>query len=260
MRSAVLFKMFVVVPLLPILIAWTLWGVDEWPVIVVVGLLLYYPIHQLGQAIGYHKLFSHRAFVAKPWYPYVACFFASIAFYGDPLSAAMIHRIHHKNSDTDKDPHSPLHGRLHAYVGWMATYKPQTVDARGISDLLRDFPWMVTFRKYEWMLPWAFHVTLYAISPLASCAVLIACLLSIHNALAVNAFSHNPHSPDSEKAFNSLFLARWVNPIFLHECHHTNGSLVDYSAHGVTDYWAIFIRRFLAQPTSESVRDKGSLP
>jgi stearoyl-CoA desaturase (delta-9 desaturase) len=251
MRSAVLLKMFVAVPLLPVLIAWTLWGTDEWPLVLAAGVLLYYPVQQLGQAIGYHKLFAHRAFVAKPWYPYVACFFASIAFYGDPLSAAMIHRIHHRYSDTDKDPHSPLHGRLHAYIGWMATYKPNTADARCIADLLRDFPWMVTFRKYEWLLPWVFHGALYALSPLVSCAVLIACLLSIHNALAVNAFSHNPNTSDSDKAVDAPHLARWVNPIFLHRHHHKHGSLVDYSAHGVTDYWAKFIHRFLAKPSTK---------
>tara|TARA_R110000772_G_scaffold68444_1_gene151656 strand:+ start:414 stop:1169 length:756 start_codon:yes stop_codon:yes gene_type:complete len=250
MRAAVLLKMFVAVPLLPFFLLWALWGAAEWPLVVAAGILLYYPVQQLGQATGYHKLFAHRAFVARSWYPYVACFFGSIAFYGDPLSAAMIHRIHHRYADTSKDPHSPSHGRLHAYIGWMATYKPNTSDARCITDLLRDYPWMVSFRRYEWMLPWVFHGALFAIAPLVSCAVLIACLLSIHNALIVNAFSHNPNLGSEDKAVNSLWMARWVNPIFLHKHHHTHGSAVDYSAQGVTDYWAKFINRFIALPST----------
>lgn len=241
MRSAVLLKMFVAVPLLPLLVVWTLWGYDYWPMVVLAGVLLYYPIQQLGQAIGYHKLLAHRAFKPKAWYPYVATFVASIAFYGDPLSAVMIHRIHHRYSDTDKDPHSPLHGRFHAYLGWMRTYTPDVKDARCVVDLIRDYPWMVTFRRFEWMVPWVFHATLYWISPIASSAVLIACLLSIHNALAVNAFSHNTKG----EALDVPWLARWVNPIFLHKHHHDNGRLLDYSHMGVTDYWARLITRFL---------------
>jgi hypothetical protein len=130
----------------------------------------------------------------------------------------------------------------------MRTYTPEVRDARCIADLMRDYPWMVTFRRYEWALPWVFHTALFLLAPEISCAVLIACLLSIHNALAVNAFSHNPALSNSDKSIDSLFLARWINPIFLHKHHHTHGSLVDYSHAGVKDYWAVLIRRFLSVP------------
>lgn len=247
MRNAVLLKMFVAVPLLPLLVVWTLWGYAYWPLVILAGVLLYYPVQQFGQAIGYHKLFAHRAFKPKAWYPYVATFVASIAFYGDPLSAAMIHRVHHRYADGEKDPHSPTHGRFHAYLGWMRTYTPDVKDARCVADLMRDYPWMITFRRYEWVVPWAFHGTLYLVSPVASCVVLIACLLSIHNALAVNAFAHNPKLPDGpgDKSVDAPWLARWINPIFLHKHHHENGRLLDYSHMGVTDYWAKLINRFL---------------
>lgn len=242
MKAAILFKMFVVVPLLPLGIAYALWGNPWWPAVVLAGVVLYYPIHQLGQGIGYHKLFAHRAFTPRAWYPYLATFIASTAFYGDPLSAAMIHRLHHRYADTAQDPHSPMHGRFHAYLGWMRTYTPDVKDARCVVDLIRDYPWMVGFRQWEWVVPWVFHVTLFTLSPLVSCAVLIACLLSIHNALAVNAFSHGANG-----SIDSPFLARWVNPIFLHDFHHKNGSLLDYSHAGVKDHWAGFTARYLSR-------------
>lgn len=251
MRNATLLKMFVALPALPFFVAYTLWGNPVWPLVVVAGLFLYYPVQQLGQAIGYHKLFAHRSFKPRAWYPYLSAFVGSIAFYGDPLSAAMIHRIHHRYSDEEKDPHSPNKGYFHAYIGWMATYKPSTRDAMCVSDLMRDYPWMVTFRKYEWIVPWVFHTSLYILSPVVSCAVLIACQLSIHNALAVNAFSHNPKIDGDDKSIDSVFLARWVNPIFLHKYHHRYGNLVDYSAHGVKDYWAVFIHKFLENPSTK---------
>jgi fatty-acid desaturase len=241
MRNAILLKMFVFVPLLPGLVVWTLWGEEYWLLYVLAGVLLYYPVHQLGQAIGYHKLFAHRAFKPNKWYPYVATFVASIAFYGDPLSSAMIHRIHHRYSDKEGDPHSPVKGRFHAYLGWMWRYKPDPKEARSVVDLIRDFPWMVGYRRYEWLVPLVFHTTLYLLSPTISCVVLIACLLSIHNALAVNAFSHSP----TAGALDIPFLARWANPAFMHKYHHDNGRLMDYSHKGVVDHWAWFTAKFL---------------
>ena len=243
--------MFVVLPLLPFLVFYTLFESDQWLFVVLCGALLYYPVHQLGQAIGYHKLFAHRAFKARRFYPYLCAFFGSIAFYGDPLSSAMIHRAHHKYSDTDKDPHTPLHGRFHAYIGWIATYRPTPKDVLRVQDLMRDYPWMLTFRKYEWLVPWVFHVSLYALSPLISCAFLIACQLSIHNALFVNAFSHNPKIEGLDKSVDNLFLARFVNPIFLHKHHHKHGQLLDYSSSGVTDYWSRLVGLLLQAPNTK---------
>lgn len=242
MRAAVILKMFVAVPLIPVLVVCTLWGYAYWPLVVLAGVLLYYPIQQLGQSIGYHKLFAHRAFTPRGWYPYVAAFIASVSFYGDPLSSAMVHRIHHRYSDLPKDPHSPTKGRFHAYLGWMWAYTPDVKDARCVADLLRDYPWMQKFRRYEWLLPWAFHMSMYLLSPAVSCAFLIAGFLSINNGLLVNAFSHNTKG----EALDTPWLARLVNPIFLHKHHHDNGNLLDYSHNGVTDFWARFAMRFLA--------------
>jgi stearoyl-CoA desaturase (delta-9 desaturase) len=249
-KTPVLFKMFVAVPMLPFLVAYTLWGNPWWPAVLVAGVVLYYPVQQLGQAIGYHKLFAHRAFTPRPWYPYLATLVASVAFYGDPLSSAMVHRLHHRYADTDRDPHSPLHGRFHAYLGWMRSYTPDVKDARCIADLLRDYPWMVRFRRYEWIVPWGFHTTLYVWSPMMSCAVLIACWLSIQNALLLNTYSHDPHDPRIEgvdRAVDTAWLARWVNPAFMHRYHHTHASLADYTHAGVRDHWARFIDRFLTR-------------
>lgn len=248
MKAAVIAKMFIAVPLIPFLVGWTLYGTDHWPLVLVCGVLLYYPIHQLGQGIGYHKLFGHRAFKPRAWYPYLATGIASIAFYGDPLSSALIHRLHHRHSDTELDPHSPTKGRFHAYVGWMATYRPSPRDAMIVSDLIREYPWMVKYRKFEWSVPLVFHLSLCLVSPAISCAVLIACFLSIQNALLLNVFSHNPNTTDSDKATDSVLLARFVNPAFLHKYHHKHGSLWDYSHAGVRDYWAFVIERFLSVP------------
>lgn len=245
MKRLSILKMFVAVPLLSLLTIYQLLTSPDWYMILLIGLVIYYPIHQLGQGIGYHKLFAHRSFTPKSWYPYISTFFASISFYGDPLSSAMIHRLHHKYSDTLKDPHSPNKGRFHAYIGWIKSYEVDVKDSRIILDLLREYPWMIPYRKIEWAVPLLFHTLTYLINPLLFWTIMFACLLSIHNGLIVNAFSHDPGLKELNQATDNKFLGRYVNPIFLHKYHHDFGSLYDYSYNGIKDYWAIVIDKVL---------------
>ena len=244
MRGGI-FKMFVLVPVMTLLVLWHMFTSDNWLMTLLVGVALYFPIHQLGQSAGYHKLFAHKAFKPVRWYPPVATAIASISFFGDPLRSAMIHRLHHRHPDTERDPHSPIHGRFHAYMGWLLTWKPSPRDAAAVADLLREYPWMGPFRKVEWMVPVIFHSAMFIFTDWLFYPVALACLLSIQNGLLLNAFSHSPSLPGKNKAIDSVWLAALFNPIFLHSRHHENGGLVDYSHGRVHDYWALVIRRVL---------------
>lgn len=244
MRAGVL-KLFLIMPVVALMVAWHLVTSPDWMLTVFVGVLLYFPIHYLGQAIGMHKLFGHRAFTPVRWYPPVAAFVASISFFGDPLASAMTHRLHHKNPDTPQDPHSPLYGRFHAYMGWVTKWKPTSRDALVVTDLIRDYPWMLPYRKVEWVIPIVFHSAMFLFAGWLFYPVALACVISIQNGLLLNAFSHSPHIEGSNKAIDSPLLATLFNPIFLHKQHHHNGSLMDYSSGGVRDGGAWVIRNFL---------------
>ena len=52
------------------------------------------------------------------------------------------------------------------------------------------------------------------------------------------------------KSRDCVWLARWINPIFLHRYHHQEAALADYSQGSVRDFWAVLIRRCLAQPAA----------
>lgn len=247
MKIATRFKFFLVLPLLHVYVGWGLLATDMALWVLLAGLLLYYPIGQLGQGAGYHRLFAHKSFKPKPWFPYVATFLSSISFVGDPLSYTVVHRLHHRFSDTERDPHSPIKGRFHAYVGWVWNFSPKPRDSLLAADLIRDYPWIPVFRRYEPALPWLVHGALACISLELSLAVLIGCLVSLHVSLAINAFSHNPQQAEESGATDSKVLARWVSPTFLHRHHHAQGAaLADYSLDGVRDWIAPVIRRFLS--------------
>lgn len=245
MRFYTLTKLFLLVPLLTLYILVSMASDSGWWIFF--GILLYYPFHQLGFSIGIHKLLSHRAFKPVFWYPYVAVFISSICFYGNPIFNVLIHRLHHRYSDTDKDPHSPAHGRWHAFAGWMYKYNPPTMAARYLLDIDRDFKFLKKYSEVEILVPLLFHTLMYFINPTLFLVILLASLLSFYNGILVNAISHHPKTLE---ALDSTILARFVNPIFMHKYHHDSPGEYDYSHKGVRDFSAKFIELFLMDKKS----------
>jgi stearoyl-CoA desaturase (delta-9 desaturase) len=99
------------------------------------GLLLgMYLLTGLGITVGYHRLFTHRAFETSRILKATFAILGSMAVQGPVLHWVAVHRRHHQHSDKDGDPHSPnRHGRgvlgvfrglIHAHVGWI--FQPLT--------------------------------------------------------------------------------------------------------------------------------------
>jgi len=243
MRYYAITKLFIIVPLLTLYVIASMFITEsKWWILF--GFIMYFPLHQLGFNIGVHKLLTHRAFKPNTWYPYLAVFISSICFYGDPLFNVLTHRLHHKYSDTDKDPHSPTKGRWHAFAGWMLTYKPPSNPSRYLIDVGRDYKFLKTYSKIEFAVPIIFYLTLYLISNELFLVVLLGALLSLYNGLFTNTFSHDPKRMEIR---NNKFLARFVNSSFMHEFHHDSPGEYDYSHDGVKDYSAYFIAKFLTK-------------
>ena len=96
------------------------------------GLLVgMYMVTGLGITIGYHRLFTHRAFDAPRAVKAVLAAMGGMAFEGPLLRWVAQHRCHHQHSDEHDDPHSPhlrggefmemVRGLWHAHVGWLFT-------------------------------------------------------------------------------------------------------------------------------------------
>lgn len=111
---------------------------------------LLWPISGFGITVGVHRLWSHRS--------YEACFAVrlflmlcnSIANQGSIYHWARDHRVHHKYSETDADPHNATRGFFFAHMGWLIVKKHPDVVKAGremdFSDLMED-P-VVRFQKY----------------------------------------------------------------------------------------------------------------
>ncbi len=79
---------------------------------------MYLPI-SLGVTAGFHRMLTHRSFRAHPAVRLVLLVLGSMAIEGPPVEWAATHLKHHALADRDGDPHSPVHGLVHAHLGWL---------------------------------------------------------------------------------------------------------------------------------------------
>jgi stearoyl-CoA desaturase (Delta-9 desaturase) len=117
----------------------------------------------LAITVGFHRLLTHRAFLAPKPFEYTLAVLGSMAVQGPVISWVADHRKHHAHTDVEGDPHSPhvghgdgvtgvLQGLWHAHIGWLFTeqgratrrrYAPDLCEDRGMRLINRNFHWLV---------------------------------------------------------------------------------------------------------------------
>ncbi|GAC1413322.1 MAG: acyl-CoA desaturase [Actinomycetota bacterium] len=152
---------FTVAPLVGVGLAiWKLWGGGLSPL----NFWLFagfYVATGLGITVGYHRLFTHRAFQAVRPLRVALAMFGSMALQGSVLSWCATHRRHHAYADEYGDPHSPhlatasglkgvVAGLWFAHVGWLFSseqsrygdWVPDLQEDKAIVKVNRAFPWL----------------------------------------------------------------------------------------------------------------------
>mmetsp|Transcript_29311 Transcript_29311/g.47634 ORF Transcript_29311/g.47634 Transcript_29311/m.47634 type:complete len:355 (+) Transcript_29311:108-1172(+) len=108
-----------------------------------------WPISGFGITGGVHRLWSHRSYKANFIFRFFTMLANSIANQGSIYHWARDHRVHHKHSETDADPHNATRGFFFAHMGWLFVKKHPDVIKAGreldFSDL--DADWTVMFQK-----------------------------------------------------------------------------------------------------------------
>ena len=103
----------------------------------------------LGITCGVHRLWSHRSYKATWPLRLVLMLMNCIAGQNDIFEWARDHRVHHKCSETDGDPHNATRGFFFSHVGWLMVKKHPDVIKKGkqldLSDLYEDK--IVMFQK-----------------------------------------------------------------------------------------------------------------
>ncbi len=124
-------------------------------------LLGMYILTALGITVGYHRLFTHRAFETNKTIQFLLAVLGSMAVEGPLLKWVAIHRRHHQHSDTREDPHSPhdhgdgllalFRGVWHAHMGWF--FEP---DSPSLPHYVKDLRQSKLLRRASRLFPlWA---------------------------------------------------------------------------------------------------------
>ena len=111
-----------------------------------IALVIAYTLSGLGITVGFHRLLTHRSFIAPRWFELTLAVFGTATAQGPVIMWVADHRKHHAFADLDGDPHSPhthdggiIHGLWHAHVGWI-------LRSHGTADWRRFAPEMVEDR------------------------------------------------------------------------------------------------------------------
>ena len=113
--------------------------------ILLYGYLFYYFSAMVGISIGYHRYFTHKSFITNKIVEIIMLFFGMICGGRSLMTWAAVHRMHHANSDTEHDPHSPKF--IGAWSVILSNWRVNSIPKRFIIDLIKN-PRVVFFHKY----------------------------------------------------------------------------------------------------------------
>ena len=195
-----------------------------------------WPISGLGITAGAHRLWAHRSYEAR-WSVRLWLMLAnSIANQGSIYHWARDHRVHHKHSETDADPHNAARGFWFSHVGWLFVKKHPNVIEAGrkldFSDLKRDSlvlfqkrfdPWFSLIMCF-WMPAWvAQRGWGESFWPAMLVAGALRYVVVLHFTWCVNSAAHlwgeRPYDPNSGPAENPAVSVMAIGEGW-HNWHH----------------------------------------
>lgn len=198
--------------LTPIYFLYWCWTSFSWSGLLAVYLIA--SILTMVRSIFGHRAWAHKAFTMHPILEYVGLFLFTLGGIGSSIGFTTLHRMHHRFSDTPKDPHSPSYVNIFKILFFISYAK---IDGKYGIDLIRDKKHLFFFKHY-WTINFGLFIILYIINP-ALLSIWIAGLgLNIFKGNMVNVIGHTWKNPKPRNAMISSYL--FLDGEFLHGNHH----------------------------------------
>ena len=190
-------------------------GFDMYQVVITILLLGF---AGMSVTMGYHRLWSHRAFDAHPAVRFILAIGGALAVQNSILHWSSDHREHHKHvDDENEDPYSAKRGFWYSHIGWMLReYHPDRYyDYANVKDLQRD-PIVMWQHRHYWALAWGVNFAITGALGLIHSDLLGTLLLagvarltlSQHITFFINSLAHiwgrQPYSHDNSSRDNAL--------------------------------------------------------
>eukprot|EP00808_Paulinella_micropora_P003119 g14513.t1 len=116
--------------------------------------VLYYFYTGLGITAGYHRLWAHRSYEASPIVEYLLMLGGTGALEGSIKWWCGGHRVHHRYTDTPKDPYNAKFGFWWSHMGWMLVKPdPRYAVKADIRDLKKKAFVQFQHKHYGWLGP-----------------------------------------------------------------------------------------------------------
>ena len=161
----------------------------------IAALILLWVSGSLGIGMGYHRLLTHRGYKTPKFVEYFLTLCGTLALEGGPIFWVATHRIHHKFSDKEGDPHSPRDGKWWAHMGWILTgrsmhHDPETL-ARYVPDLAKDRV-QVWLSRYHYVPQIVVGALLYWFGGFSvfMWGMFVRVVVLLHSTWAVNSATH----------------------------------------------------------------------
>ena len=198
-------------------------------VMLLMGFIWYQIIAMFGLSIGLHRHFAHNQFKTSKLFESISLFLAMLAFSRSPLSWIGAHRIHHRYSDTEKDPHSPTHKGFWNVL--FNNWQVKKIDRPYVRDLYKN-PRIMFFHKH-WL---KLHITTAIITLLISFKmffifVLSPLVLGFISYGIFNAFGHKDN-----KAVTNYFINLLSAGEGHHNIHHANPKQIKLSDYDISGW------------------------
>lgn len=208
----------ILVHLLPLLAFYTGTKTADW----VVCIALYW-IRMFGVTGVYHRYFAHRTYKTSRVFQFVLALIAMSSSQKGVLWWAANHRVHHKLSDKDGDPHDSRRGFWYSHIGWLYDHTEAT-DYSKIRDMAR-YPELVFLNKFWFLPPAALGFAVWYF--MGWSGLLIGFFLSTailwHGTFTINSLSHMLGSvryQTGEDSKNNWYLAIITMGEGWHNNHH----------------------------------------
>ncbi len=210
---------FVIAHLVPLYAFWTGTRWQDWALCA--GL---YWARMFGVTAGYHRYFAHRTYKTSRIFQFFLAFLAQTSAQKGALWWGAHHRVHHRLSDLEGDPHNSRKGFWYSHVGWLFVPENQDTDLSRIKDLAK-YPELVWLNRYWLVPPTVLAVSTYLIG--GTSAVLIGFFLSTlftwHGTFTINSLSHmlgSQRYESNDDSRNNWFLAILTMGEGWHNNHH----------------------------------------
>ena len=200
-----------------------------------------------GINIGYHRLLTHRSFKCPRWVERFFVFLAICCLEDAPATWVATHRLHHKDSDDQPDPHSPWVNFWWSHMGWLFFHNRDINNWGAFDkfarDILKDPFYMWLQRGLNWFWIYAAHAAAFfaagfgigwlgggtpmaglqlGLSWLVWC-VIVRTVIVWHITWSVNSFSHvfgYRSFETREESRNNWFVAAIAAGEGWHNNHH----------------------------------------